>query len=72
MARSRSNFKQRNLTRALRAMAAASVPVARVEIDTNGKISVITGDSKAAALTEEEMLDQELAELLSRNGAGQS
>ena len=43
MARGRLAFKQRDLTRALRAVSAAGQPVQRVEIDREGKIIVFVG-----------------------------
>jgi hypothetical protein len=43
MARGPCTFKQQDVTRALRAIAAAGVDVQRVEIDRNGKIIVVTG-----------------------------
>ena len=41
MARGRCTFKQRDVTAALRAAAAAGVAVARVEVDKDGKIVVV-------------------------------
>jgi hypothetical protein len=43
MARTPSIFRQRDLTRAVRAVLAAGVQVARVEIDRGGKIVIVTG-----------------------------
>jgi hypothetical protein len=43
MARGRLAFKQRDLTRALRAVSAAGTPAQRVEIDREGKIVVFVG-----------------------------
>ena len=43
MARGRLAFKQRDLTRALRAVTAAGTPAQRVEIDREGKIVVFVG-----------------------------
>jgi hypothetical protein len=70
MTRSRSNIRQANLTRVLRAMIAAGVPVARVEIDNDGKIVIVTGGAGATPMTLEEELDQDLAEFDKRHGAG--
>ena len=47
MSRGRCTFKQNDLTRALRATAAAGVEVQRVEIDTDGKIVVYVGKAPA-------------------------
>jgi hypothetical protein len=43
MARSALTFKQQDVTRALRAAAAAGTEVQRVEIDKTGKITVVIG-----------------------------
>jgi hypothetical protein len=43
MARGRLAFKQRDLTRAVRAVCAAGTPVKRVEINREGKIVVFVG-----------------------------
>jgi hypothetical protein len=42
MARGACSFKQGDVTKALRAVAAAGLPVARVEIDPAGKIAIFT------------------------------
>ncbi len=42
--RSRPTFRQRDVTRAVRATVAAGVVVARIEIE-DGKITVVTGNS---------------------------
>jgi hypothetical protein len=44
MSRAPSAFRQRDLTRAFRAAQAAGVKVARVEIDRDGKIVIVTAD----------------------------
>jgi hypothetical protein len=44
MARAPSTFRQHDVTRAIRAAAAAGVKVARVEIDRDGKIVIVTAD----------------------------
>ena len=43
MAKGQLRFKQRDLTRALRAASAAGQPVRRFEIDREGKIVVFVG-----------------------------
>jgi hypothetical protein len=42
MARAPSTFRQQDVTRAVKAVAAAGVHIARVEIDKAGKITIIT------------------------------
>jgi hypothetical protein len=41
MTRAPSTFRQQDVTRAVKAVAAAGVGIARVEIDKTGKISII-------------------------------
>ena len=43
MPRAPSNFRQTDITRAVKAVVAAGVEVARVEVDKDGKITVIAG-----------------------------
>ena len=45
MARAPSTFRQHDVTRAVKAVAAAGVGIARVEIDKAGKITIITADA---------------------------
>jgi hypothetical protein len=47
MARAPVTFKQQDLTRAFRAAQAAGVKVARIEIDRDGKIVIVTADGEA-------------------------
>jgi hypothetical protein len=42
MSRRSSAFRQRDVTRAVKAVARAGVDIARVEIDTSGKIVIVT------------------------------
>jgi hypothetical protein len=42
MARAPSTFRQQDVTRAVKAVAAAGVAIARVEIDKTGKIVIVT------------------------------
>jgi hypothetical protein len=44
MARAPSTFRQQDVTRAVKAMVAAGVHIARIEIDKAGKIVIITAD----------------------------
>jgi hypothetical protein len=43
MARTPSTFRQQDVTKAVKAVAAAGVHIARIEIDKAGKIVIITG-----------------------------
>ena len=57
MARAPSTFRQQDVTRAVKAVAAAGVHIARVEIDKTGKIVIITAeptDQPAATMEENE------------------
>jgi hypothetical protein len=49
MGRGPCTFRQRDVTKAVRAVAAAGIEVARVEIDRDGRIIVITGKPTEAA-----------------------
>jgi hypothetical protein len=48
MARGPCTFRQQDVTRLLRAAEAAGVEIARIEIDRDGKIIVVTGKPEAA------------------------
>jgi hypothetical protein len=48
MTRALSMFRQRDVTKAVKAVAAAGVDIARVEIDSTGKITIITASASAA------------------------
>jgi len=62
MARAPSTFKQQDVTKAVRAVAAAGVNIARVEIDRTGKIVIISAgaaieDSKVTLVLGEPTAD---------------
>jgi hypothetical protein len=44
MARAPSTFRQQDVTRAVKAVTAAGVHIARIEIDKSGKIVIVTAD----------------------------
>ena len=46
MTRRSSTFRQQDVTRAVKAVAAAGVGIARIEIDKAGKITIITQSSE--------------------------
>jgi hypothetical protein len=60
MARPPSAFKQGDVTRAVRAVAAAGQRVARVEIDKTGRIVLVTGDASQPPIEGNEW-DRDLA-----------
>jgi hypothetical protein len=67
MARAPSTFRQQDVTRAVKAVTAAGVDVARVEIDRAGKIVIVTGRSLEATNPQDE-LDLELQDWEARHG----
>jgi hypothetical protein len=68
MARAPSTFRQQDVTRAVKAVSAAGVGIARVEIDKSGKIVIVT--ISAANVAPEGDLDLELQEWEARHGQG--
>jgi hypothetical protein len=54
MARGTCTFKQADVTKAVRAVVAAGVEVARVEVDREGRIIVVTGKPKPDGGSREE------------------
>jgi hypothetical protein len=69
MSRAPSTFRQQDVTRAIKAVAAAGVDIARVEIDRAGKIVIVTGKVLEPASAQDE-LDCELQEWEARHGQG--
>ena len=55
MARAPSTFRQRDVTRAVKAVVAAGVDIARVEIDKAGTIRIITQSSEQNGQGREEV-----------------
>jgi hypothetical protein len=51
MSRASSTFKQLDVTRAVKAVAAAGVGIARVEIDKQGKIIIVAGQPVSKVTT---------------------
>jgi hypothetical protein len=49
MARAPSTFRQQDVTRAIRAVAAAGMGIARVEVDKAGKITIITSSEERSS-----------------------
>jgi hypothetical protein len=66
--RPRSAFRQRDVTRAVKAVAAAGVSIARVEIDKTGKITIIAATPAEAG--QQDDLDRELQDWEARYGQG--
>jgi hypothetical protein len=69
MARAPSTFRQQDVTRAVKAVVAAGVDIARVEIDRAGKIVIVTGRPLEATNPQDE-LDRELQDWEARHGQG--
>jgi hypothetical protein len=68
MARAPSAFRQRDVTRAVKAVTAAGVGIARVEIDKAGKITIITATAPVVGSNDD--LDLELQQWEARHGQG--
>ena len=68
MARARCTFRQQDVTRAVKAIAAAGISIARVEIDKTGKITIIAATPAEAG--QQDDLDLELQDWEARHGQG--
>jgi hypothetical protein len=68
MARAPSTFRQQDITRAVKAVVAAGVDIARVEIDKSGKIVIVT--VTATGVGPQGDLDLELQEWEAHHGQG--
>ena len=68
MARVPSTFRRQDVTRAVKAVVAAGVDIARVEIDSAGKIVIVAG--KPLEATPQDDLDRELKQWEARHGQG--
>lgn len=67
--RHRAAFRQRDIARAVRAVQSTGVGVARVEIGSDGKISILTGKPiEGGQPGGQDDLDRELAEFEARHG----
>ena len=66
MARAPSNFRQQDVTRAIKGAVAAGVGIARVEIDKAGKIVIVAATATGA--NPQDDLDLELQEWEARHG----
>jgi hypothetical protein len=69
MSRRPQTFRQRDVTRAIRAVSAAGVRIGSVEIGADGKIVVVITSQQQSASPQDD-LDGELAEFESRHGQG--
>lgn len=66
---SRAPFRQVDVARAVRAVLATGVGVARVEIGADGKICILTGSPvEAGPASGQDELDRNLAEFKARHG----
>ena len=67
MARAPSTFRQADVTKAVKAVTAAGVDIARVEIARDGRIVIVTAEAQPAV---RDNLDRELEEFNARHGQG--
>jgi len=63
--RAPSTFRQADVTRAVKAVTAAGVEIARVEIAKDGRIVIVTGEAQPRV---QDDLDRELEEFCARHG----
>lgn len=70
MSRGPLTFKQSDVTRAVKAVTATGMTVARVEIGRDGKIIVVIGNALEQTADLRGELDRELEELEARHGKG--
>jgi hypothetical protein len=61
MSRKPSVFRQRDVSRAIRAVRAAGAEIARVEVAADGKISIVVGAAEAPSSAPESPLDDWMA-----------
>ena len=69
MARAPSILRQGDIARAVKAVRSCGVDIARIEIDTSGKIVIVTGKPLEASNQQDE-LDVELEQWETRHGQG--
>ena len=69
MSRRPQTFRQRDVTRAVRAVSLAGAVISSVEISVDGKIVVVV-ESQQQSASQQDDLDRELAEFESRYGQG--
>jgi hypothetical protein len=70
MPRSPCSFRETDVRRAIKATRSSGIEIARVEIDKNGKIVVVTAKAVDQASRPSDDLDQELAEFEAHHGQG--
>jgi hypothetical protein len=63
-------FKERDVTRAAKAVLAAGLPIARLEIAKDGAIVVVPGRPDGQVASSSDGLDRELAEFEAQHGQG--
>ena len=64
----RRSPRQRGVSRIVKALTASGVVIARIEVDSTGKITIIAATAPAAG--QQDDLDRELAEWEARHGQG--